>query len=159
MSLATIEGIAAVAAESSGNLPVVSGHIKGFTAPSALYFKSPTFFAGWSGHGFTAQVGYAELNGQDLPVASDATGSTLNLALGSALFTDKHGEKIYISYTGTETVTSKSTETFTLTGSITSGTGQFAGATGAFVANGNVKGDHVTLTFAITPTYPSTTTT
>ena len=157
LSLATIEGIAAIVAQAPNKLPVISGHIQGFTAPSPLYFKSPMFFNGWSGHGFTAQVGYANFNGQHLPVASDPTGSTLNLNLGAALFTDKRGEKIFVSYTGTETVTSKSTATFTLTGNITSGTGQFAGATGSFVANGSVKGTHVTLTFALTPTYPTTT--
>jgi hypothetical protein len=155
LSVASARAIAAEVASAATPITAITGRIQGQTAPSPLYFKKPAIFNGFSGHAYTKQVGYIEFGGMDVPGGTITTGNTVSITLGSGLFTDKRGEKIYVSYSGTETLSTPTSGTFTVTGNITSGTGRFNGITGAFAASGSVKGGRITFDFTLVPTYPT----
>jgi hypothetical protein len=132
----------------SKQISLISGQVKGFSAPDALNTSTPYFYRGFTGHG-PSSYGTVFLGLQYLPTVSSTNPNVFTLSNGSAVLTTRFGEKLNLQFTGT-TETSHANGVINLTGNVASGNGQFDGETGTFTATGTTfASGRFALSFAV----------
>lgn len=156
LSVARPLGLVAEVAKMSLVQPaVIKGRVVGFQATAGQYYQTPPGYTSYSGHGSANALGYVNLGSQHIATPTDATGTLFSLTNGSGIVTSQPGEQIFVAYTGAATAPNRAKSTFTLQGTITGGTDRFDGVTGTFTASGTVRQGRLSVTFVLTPIYPT----
>jgi len=138
-------------------ITAIMGRAVGFPASAGEFFQPNPGYVSYSGHGSAQPLGYVNfgINHLQTKTAINASGTTFSLSNGSALLGTKKNETIFIAYTGTAVSPTRGIPRFNLAGTITGGTGRFAGATGTFSAAGTFSGGRTHVTFVLAPKFPT----
>lgn len=133
LSVVAPKAIAAEVSTTPAPVTTITGRVHGSMATAGLYVPTQANHRSLSGFGTSRPTGNLLFSSQQVQAT---TGSTVAISGGDALFTTHRGDQIYVKFTGTGTATTHRPTTFSLTGTVTSGTRRFLGETGTFVATG-----------------------
>lgn len=138
-----------------GHVATVTGKAVGFQATSGEYFTVRPGFQSFSAHG-ASNVGYVNTGGNLVLTPTSVNAVTYKITSGNGVFNlGPRGDWIYVQYVGNATAPLRGPSTFSLQGLVTGGTGRFDGITGTMTATGSVRAGHLSLSFTITPKYPT----
>jgi len=112
--------------------------IGGGRASDPFYGGLPVGYDGFSGHGVARPFGGVLAGIQYLPTSSGVAGTT-TVANGTiVLITQKGGNQIRLSFTGTNQVGTHDTQSLNWSGTVLTGSGRFLNSAGTFTATGTV---------------------
>ena len=116
----------------------INAVITGGRASDPLYGGLPVGYVGFSGHGVARPFGNVLAGLRYLPTSSGLLGST-NATNGTILLiTDRGGDQIRLSFSGTNKIETRGAQGWTWSGTVLSGTGRFLNSTGTFTATGSM---------------------
>ena len=117
-----------------------TGTLTGSVATDGLYGGTPVGYSSYSGQGNAKPFGSVVGGTTFLAISSTTNAAVLNVTNGTLVLTTlRGGNQLFVNYSGSITSNKHGIESWSFVGTVASGTGRFAGATGTFSGVGTAN--------------------